>query len=796
VGVARLIQSLSGRLDSVFGTGMITASMRMRLRTEQIQAIIDMTPTMFMGGTMLACIVLFTTAETPLFPVMVLWAGLLGMVQLVGLRSWLRFRQGERRSASNKALRRAVINALVLGSLWGVVPAVLLPFGTPAVTAVTAVGVSCVLCAAAFVLAVMPEVAFAFAAPMMVGSVAGLLSLNDDKLAGAFAFLLICYVLVMPVITTRLTRNFVQRLVVDQRIRQQKDIISLLLKEFEENSSDWLWEFDRSGMIDRVSDRFALAAGLPSASLVGQDFCEYLRTLGADNDTIVAEIEHDIEQHATFQDVVVQVERGDQEFWWRLTGKPVYDEQGQYIGYIGTASDITTERLAERRISFLAHNDALTGLLNRGKFTECLKLSVARLERYGSPFTLMFLDLDQFKAVNDTRGHLIGDKLLIQVSNRIRGCVREADVVARLGGDEFAILVNRPSEHAETASLAERLVEVVSNIYEIDGEMISIGVSIGIAIAPINGTRPDQILRNADLALYRAKAEGRGMFRFFESHMDADVRERRMLELELRQALKDDELVLFYQPLVSAEENVPTGFEALVRWNHPIRGLVPPVEFIPIAEQTGLIQEVGDWTIRRACLSAAQWPEPLIVAVNLSAKHFQLSDIASVVSAALAESGLDPARLELEITESLLIERPEDVIEKLLEIKRLGVSIAMDDFGTGYSSLSYLLKFPFDKIKIDKSFVTASSEDPVARDILRSIASLGKTLKIRITAEGVETPEQVQFLRDIACDQLQGFFFAKPLNEPDLAAYILGQFRRNKIVATAPTPAAATLLAG
>ncbi len=261
-------------------------------------------------------------------------------------------------------------------------------------------------------------------------------------------------------------------------------------------------------------------------------------------------------------------------------------------------------------------------------------------------------------------------------------------MVARLGGDEFAILVNRPSEQAETAALAERLVEIVSNIYEIDDEVISIGVSIGIAIAPINGTRPDQILRNADLALYRAKADGRGMFRFFESHMDADVRERRMLELELRQALKDDELVLFYQPLVSAEDNVPTGFEALVRWNHPIRGLVPPFEFIPIAEQTGLIREVGDWTIRRACLSAAQWPEPLIVAVNLSAKHFQLSDIASVVSAALAESGLDPARLELEITESLLIERPEDVIDKLLQIKRLGVSIAMDDFGTGYSSLS------------------------------------------------------------------------------------------------------------
>jgi EAL domain-containing protein (putative c-di-GMP-specific phosphodiesterase class I) len=260
--------------------------------------------------------------------------------------------------------------------------------------------------------------------------------------------------------------------------------------------------------------------------------------------------------------------------------------------------------------------------------------------------------------------------------------------------------------------------------------------------------------------------------------MDSDVRERRMLELELRQALKDREFVLHYQPLVSADDNKPSGFEALVRWNHPIRGVVPPAEFIPIAEQTGMIKQIGDWTIREACMAASRWPGELVVAVNLSAKHFQISDIAEVVRGALSESGLAPHRLELEITESLLIERPDDVIGKLQEIKALGVTIAMDDFGTGYSSLSYLLKFPFDKIKIDKSFVTASSDDAVARDILRSIASLGKTLKIRITAEGVETQEQVEFLRDIACNQLQGFYFARPLNEIDLAAYFLNQFER------------------
>jgi EAL domain-containing protein (putative c-di-GMP-specific phosphodiesterase class I) len=267
--------------------------------------------------------------------------------------------------------------------------------------------------------------------------------------------------------------------------------------------------------------------------------------------------------------------------------------------------------------------------------------------------------------------------------------------------------------------------------------------------------------------------------------MDSDVRERRILELELREALRDEEFVLFYQPLVSTENNEATGFEALVRWNHPIRGVVPPAEFIPIAEQSGLIKQIGDWTIREACNAAVRWPNDLIVAVNLSAKHFQLSDIAQVVRDALQESGLPPHRLELEITESLLIDRPDQVIEKLTEIKDLGVTIAMDDFGTGYSSLSYLMKFPFDKIKIDRSFVTASSEDTVARDILRTIAALGRTLKISITAEGVETIEQVEFLRDIACHQLQGFYFAKPLNELDLATYFLRHFEQRVIAPAA-----------
>jgi diguanylate cyclase (GGDEF)-like protein len=407
---------------------------------------------------------------------------------------------------------------------------------------------------------------------------------------------------------------------------------------------------------------------------------------------------------------------------------------------------------------------------------------VARLERYGAPFSVMFLDLDQFKSVNDSRGHMAGDRLLTLVAKRIQSLVRETDLPARLGGDEFAIILPNDGNVESVGQLAGRLIEEIKRPYHLDEDLVSVGISIGIAMAPMNGTRPDQILRNADLALYRAKADGRSVYRFFESQMDSDARERRLLEVELRDAIGNDELVLYYQPLVSASDQRPTGFEALIRWNHPIRGLVPPAEFIPIAEQSNLIVDIGDWTIMQACMAAAAWPEDLTVAVNLSAKHFRRSDISAVVKRALAISGLAAPRLEIEITEGLLMEHPEEVVEKLSEIRALGVTIAMDDFGTGYSSLSYLLKFPFDKIKIDRSFIDASSDDEVARDILKTIASLGKTLKLTITAEGVETREQAEFLSGIACHQLQGFYFARPLDHIDLPHYLL-----THVVPRAPT---------
>lgn len=773
----RVLLSMSQNMDSVLGANGLKPALKARLLGEQIKAIIQVTPPMSAGAVALSLMIVAVSSRTSMFWPMVAWCVALHVALLGGLRAWWRGRhRAGSRGASQRGIRRAALNAFIMGSLWGVVPALLIPMEDIPVKLAAALVTAGVLCASAFALSVLPLAAICFTMPVLAGSALAVAQMDSAAEAAPVGYLLMAFVCVMPFVVARLSSGFIERIVSESRIREQKDIISLLLKEFEDASSDWLWEFDRDGRMERVSDRFAAAFGASAEALTGRDFCDFLRSMHPENGPLVAEIATDIAAREMFQDVEIRLAGEGEERVWRLTGKPAFDAVGDYSGYLGTASDITASKLAERRINFLAHNDPLTGLLNRTKFTEHLKHAVARLERYGSPFALMFLDLDQFKSINDSRGHLAGDKLLAEVARRIRSTIRETDLAARLGGDEFAVLLANSCDSKEVSSLAARLVETVGKPYEIDDEIVSVGVSIGIALAPINGTRPDQILRNADLALYRAKAEGKNTWRLFETQMDSDLRERRMLELELRQALKDGELVLYYQPLVSADDNKPSGFEALMRWNHPIRGVVPPSEFIPIAEQCGLIMQIGDWTIREACKAAALWPDDLLVAVNLSAKHFQMSDIVAVVREALAESGLPPHRLELEITESLLIEDPEEVIGKLAQVKELGVTVAMDDFGTGYSSLSYLLKFPFDKIKIDKSFVTASSRDAVARDILRSIASLGKTLKIRITAEGVETQEQVEFLRDISCHQLQGFYFARPLNQADLAAYFLSNF--------------------
>ena len=438
-------------------------------------------------------------------------------------------------------------------------------------------------------------------------------------------------------------------------------------------------------------------------------------------------------------------------------------------GWVSVHQDITARFRAEARLQHLARHDALTNLPNRLLFLERMGHELTRIQRHGGQLAVLYFDLDRFKAVNDSLGHPMGDLLLQKAAERIAGCARDTDVTARFGGDEFAVLQVGITRGEDAALLAGRIVHELSRPFEIEGNQVTIGASIGIAVAPANGADPEELLKKADLALYRAKGDGRGTYRFFETDMDVRARQRRALELDLRNAVKNGEFHLHYQPLVSVQQDAITGFEALLRWNHPTRGNVPPSEFIPLAEELRLIVPIGAWALKQGCKDAMAWPPHIRVAVNVSPAQFKGETLIGQVTSALAESGLPPSRLELEITETVLLDDGAGNLALLHQLRQLGVRISMDDFGTGYSSLSYLRSFPFDKIKIDRSFVRDLSDAGESRAILRAVASLGSSLSIETTAEGVENSEQLEKIRAEGCTEVQGFYFSPPRPAAELA---------------------------
>ncbi len=443
-------------------------------------------------------------------------------------------------------------------------------------------------------------------------------------------------------------------------------------------------------------------------------------------------------------------------------------------GWLATFEDITARRQVEARIAHMAHHDALTGLPNRVLFHERLAEAIA-LARCGRPAAVLCLDLDHFKSVNDTLGHHIGDELLRAVTQRLRGQLREGDLVARLGGDEFAF-VQAGADATEAAAMAQRIIDVVSAPYEVAGHQIIIGASIGIARVPQDGEDGDTLLKNADLALYQAKGEGRGRHRLFEPVMGTTVQERRALEMDLRNALAHGELRMFYQPLINVQTRAVSGFEALLRWEHPSRGMVSPADFVPLAEEIGLIVPIGAWALRQACHVAVGWPADVKVAVNLSAVQFVRANLIEMVDEALRSSGLRPDRLELEITETVMLEETDATLATLQGLHGLGVRIAMDDFGTGYSSLSYLRSFPFDKVKIDKSFVDGLGQGGDCDAIVGAVLELCGKMGMTTTAEGVETADQMRRLVRRNCTEVQGYLFsqARPAHEVAALCRILG----------------------
>jgi diguanylate cyclase (GGDEF)-like protein len=453
-------------------------------------------------------------------------------------------------------------------------------------------------------------------------------------------------------------------------------------------------------------------------------------------------------------------------------------------GLLVTAEDISGRVAEKARAAELARTDPITSLGNRLMFRERLTALLASPDYVASAAAVLIFDLDRFKAINDSLGASVGDALLGVVAERVRSAVGPSDLMARFGGDEFGIIqIGRPQPESG-AALAKRLVDLLSRSYIVEGHLLNIGASVGIALIPADGRDTDQILKNADLALSRAKQGGQGSFRFFETEMDEQMQAQRSLELDFRRALALRELALVYQPQLNLVSKRITGFEALLRWHNPERGLVSPADFIPLAEKIGLIVPIGEWVIRTACREAARWPRPLSVAVNVSAVQFGSPNLVSTVLSALAESGLDPRRLELEITESVLLGDHRAALDILLKVRELGVRVSMDDFGTGYSSLSYLRSFPFDKIKIDQTFVRGQSDDPSGMAIVRAIAGLGRSLGMATLAEGVETEEQLARVEADGCTDVQGYLISRPL-PPER----IGEFLQSHTECAAPATA-------
>jgi diguanylate cyclase (GGDEF)-like protein len=526
------------------------------------------------------------------------------------------------------------------------------------------------------------------------------------------------------------------------------------------NMSQGLCMFNAAQKLTVVNQRFAAMFGLAPDNIVpGIDFGELLGVMTGSGNLSGESAE------VLWKEQKNLIEQGTPDsILWDLTDgrslsivyQPMLDG-----GWVITLLDVSERRIAEAKLSHMARHDALTNLPNRTSFREQMEQYLSHLGR-DQTFAVLCLDLDHFKSVNDTLGHPFGDMLLRQVGERLRHCIRESDSIARLGGDEFAILQGALTQPTEVTALATRLIEVIGAPYDLDGHQVVIGASLGIAIAPTDARDPDQLLKNADMALYRAKADGRNTYRFFEQEMDARMQARRTLEIDLRKALANDEFELYYQPVVTLKTGQVGSFEALLRWHHPERGMVPPLEFIPLAEETALIVPLGEWVLRKACAEAATWSQAIGVAVNLSPVQFKSRHLMSAVIAALAISGLPPQRLELEITETVLLQDSEATLATLHQLRSLGVRISMDDFGTGYSSLSYLRSFPFDKIKIDRSFVRDVLSKDGCAAIVRAVAVLGTSLGMETTAEGVETQEQLDYLRREGCTEVQGFLFSKP----------------------------------
>lgn len=696
-----------------------------------------------------------------------MWFAALVATQWHGIRFERRLFDAEHIRLTRSDIAHQMLTPVMSGAVWSIALVIFAPLA-PATDAITIWGIAAIMLAGATYFYRAAPLGNLIFAMILGGSGAIVLAWQGmPQIAAAVA----AYAAVSVSGAVVAGRTFLKARIAEDCVAEKDAVVSLLLREFEENEADWLWEVDPSRRVRSVSPRFAFALGAKVAEVEGRPLLELIAGSGWGQGKLPPSL-HDLAERLknrqSFSNLLVEVSIKGERRWWELSGTPIRDEQGKLIAFRGVGSDVTSQRESSDKIAYLARFDTLTSLPNRLQLTEALGEAMDYAAQWRTRCAFLMIDLDRFKSVNDSLGHLVGDRLLAQVSARIQSLMGAGQLCGRLGGDEFAIVIRDASDHRVIDAVATRVIESLSDPYVVDNHTLYVGASVGSAIGPRDGRSVEELMRNADLALYRSKDAGGGRHCQFEPNLHALAEERRQLELSLRVALERDEMALAFQPVVNANSEKVVSFEALIRWNSKEHGSVSPGKFIPIAEDTRLIVPIGKWVLRQACKQAMAWPGDVQVNVNVSPEQLLDPDFTDDVVKALAESGLPASRLEVEVTESIFLRDATVARSALEQVMALGCSVALDDFGTGYSSLGYIRKLRFSTIKIDRTFVKgAEQQNKESLAIIRAVVAMAQSLDMTTTAEGVETAEEAQLIRALGCDKIQGYHFGRPMSAED-----------------------------
>ncbi|QLC20803.1 EAL domain-containing protein [Parasphingopyxis sp. CP4] len=712
--------------------------------------------TLYSGATQAICAVVFAILERQTLPLQLLLAWLAMIIAATYFSArWLNQTSMVRRSDQLplRKIQIAIADSTLRACLWISMPLYAGLTGAPINYAYTG-GLVAMMIVSGVSVAVIPTAVILWVSALAAGlAIAGFYGAQGGILPGiAVLAAYSAAALVGFILLARSWQGQIDRAGV---LAAKRADIRYLLQEYEDRGAGWLWQVDGQYQLTYVSPRMGELLGTATYQLLGKSLAGALGTQAG-----IGELLAKRERFTKFE---IELGQTKNRRWITLSGSPIIDENGEFQGYRGVGLDITDSKSSHAKLQHLANLDVLTGLPNRSRVRTLLDTALSDAKDRGIPCAILFLDLDGFKPVNDTFGHPKGDAVLKTVARRLTDIVGNRGTVGRIGGDEFAVVVDDAQSRVAVEALSEKLIAAVSEPYMIDNVQIRIGLSVGCAYGPIDGDTVDDLVRKADLALYHAKSMGRATFCNFDPQMQVAAEERVRLEHDMRQAINTDQFNLLYQPLVSSQTQRVTGFEALLRWNHPTRGPISPAVFIPIAEESGLVEELGNWVLHQACQDAATWPEDITVAVNVSPIQLVGPALPATVSEALRKSRMQPNRLELEVTESVFMSGAGNAVDVLKRLRGLGVGIALDDFGTGYSSLGYLNKAVFHKLKIDGSFVREAATREETVSIIKAIVMLANSFRLSITAEGVETADDFNRMRDLGCHQIQGYLFGRPM---------------------------------